>query len=302
MLGYLIELQWNFNGVVHQVLNLNSNMVSFERCKKMCEIPQEATQRLPIPTDENHLPWMSKGRILFRNFSLRYRPDTEVVLKNLSFEVKPGHKVGVVGRTGAGKSTLCLALCRIVEAMQGCIEVDGVDIASVGLADLRDRITVVPQEPVLFSNSLRFNLDPEGAHSDAELVSLLERAGLRDLLARDRAGLDFKVAEKGANLSAGEKALLCICRAALRKNKVVLMDEATASIDVHTEEAIQRLLAEEFREATVITVAHRLNTILHCDKVMVLSFGELVEYGNPGELMKDEKSAFSDLLKQFNQG
>ena len=153
---------------------------------------------------------MSKGHIKFNNYSVKYRPDTEVVIKDLSVDIKPGEKIGIVGRTGSGKSTLCLSLCRVLEAFGGNIEIDGVDISTVGLSDLRDRITVIPQEPVLFNSTLRFNLDPENKISDKEVVSILEKACLKDLLTRDGNGLDFKITEKGSNLSAGEKALICI--------------------------------------------------------------------------------------------
>jgi ABC-type multidrug transport system fused ATPase/permease subunit len=222
------------------------------------------------PVTEENL--MSKGHIKFNNYSVKYRLDTPIVLKNLDFEISAGQKVGIVGRTGAGKSTICLALCRIIEKLEGSIEIDGVDISTIGLADLRKRITIIPQEPVLFSNTLRFNLDPEGKCTDEQISSILERANLKDLLTRDGNGLDFKISENGSNLSTGEKALVCICRAALRKSKVVLMDEATANIDVNTEEIIQKLILEEFKDSTVLTVAHRLNTIMHSDKILVLSF------------------------------
>ena len=267
----------------------------------MESIPQEAEQYKDIPVDENNQKWMSKGHIKLENFSLKYRPDTEIVLKNIDIDIKPGEKVGIVGRTGAGKSTLCLALCRIIEKLEGCIKIDGIDIADVGLADLRDRITIIPQDPVLFENTLRFNLDPQAKCTDQALLNILKQAGLESLLERDGNGLEFKITSNGDNLSAGEKALICICRAALRKSKVVLMDEATASIDVNTEESIQKLINSEFRDATVLTVAHRLNTIIGSDKIMVMSDGEVIEFDSPHVLKNDTKSAFYELLQQFNQ-
>jgi len=209
-MNYVLELQWAMQYLVKELMFTHSNMASFDKCMKMCEIPQEATQRKPIPQDEHSQLWASQGHIKFNNFSLRYRPDTEVVLKNVNIDIHPGQKVGVVGRTGAGKSTLCLALCRIIEALDGNIQIDGVDISSVGLVDLRDRITIIPQEPVLFKNTLRFNLDPEHKCSDSQIEEMLERANLKELLNRDNNGVDFKISEKGANLSAGERALVCI--------------------------------------------------------------------------------------------
>jgi len=270
MLGYLIELQWNMHGIIRHINTLTSEMVSFERCATMLNVVQEAEQRKDIPTDEKRLSWISKGHIKFKNYSVKYRPETEVVLNNVNLDIYPGQKIGIVGRTGAGKSTLCLALCRIIEKFKGSITIDGIDISTVGISDLRDRITIIPQEPVLFKNTLKFNLDPKNECSDEELIKMVKRSGLKDLLKRDKNGINFKITEKGDNLSAGEKALVCICRAALRKNRIVLMDEATASIDVNTEEIIQKLISQEFKDATVITVAHRLNTILHSDKIAVM--------------------------------
>ena len=301
MIGYLTGLPWRMSSLINDLIWIDGNMVSFERCLKLLEIPQEAEQRRSIPTDENSQPWMSKGHVKFRNYSVKYRPDTEVVLKDLNVDIQPGEKIGIVGRTGAGKSTLCLSLCRVLEALDGQIEIDGVDISSVGLSDLRDRITIIPQEPILFNNTLRFNLDPENKRTDKEVKEILEKACLKDLLIRDGNGLDFKITEKGSNLSAGEKALICIWRAILRKNKVVLLDEATASIDLNTEEIIQKLILEEFKVSTVLTVAHRLNTIMHSDKIAVMNCGNITEFDTIENLKENPNSEFSDLLNQFNK-
>ena len=301
MIGYLTSLQWRISSIINDLVWIDGNMVSFERWLKILESPQEAEQRRQIPTDENNQQWMSKGHIKFNNYSVKYRPDTEVVIKDLSVDIKPGEKIGIVGRTGSGKSTLCLSLCRVLEAFGGNIEIDGVDISTVGLSDLRDRITVIPQEPVLFNSTLRFNLDPENKISDKEVVSILEKACLKDLLTRDGNGLDFKITEKGSNLSAGEKALICIWRAILRKNKIVVLDEATASIDINTEEIIQKLILEEFKESTVLTVAHRLNTIMHSDKIAVMNNGNITEFDTIESLKSNESSEFTELLNEFNK-
>ena len=300
MVGYLVSLQYSIQSIIPNISALNSLMISFERCMNIWDIPQEAEQRLPIPNDENNQKFFSKGRVQFLNYSVKYRPDLDLILKNLNVEIKAGEKVGIVGRTGAGKSTLCLAICRVIEAFQGKILIDGIDISQIGLADLRDRMTVIPQEPVLFNNTLRFNLDPESKHKDEDIIDLVERASIGELLSRDGNGLNFKITEKGSNLSAGEKAIICICRAILRKNKIVFVDEATASTDVETEEVIQKLFREEFKESTVLTVAHRLNTIINSDKIMVLHFGEIIEFDTPEKLKSNPDSAFSVLLNQFN--
>lgn len=218
---------------------------------------------------------------------LKYRPDLPDVLKHLNLNIKPGLKVGVVGRTGAGKSTLGLALLRIMEIMNGKIMIDGVDIKKVKLQYLRKKVTTIPQDPTLFSGSLRFNLDPEEKHTDNDIDSLLKRSGLSEILKHDENSVlrEFKVEENGNNLSAGEKQLICICRAALRKAKVVIFDEATANVDVVSEQKTMDLIKTEFQDATVLTIAHRLNTIINSDKIAVMDFGALKEYGSPEELL-----------------
>ena len=237
----------------------------------------------------------------FRNFNLRYRPETEFVLNNISFKIQANQKIGVVGRTGAGKSTLCLALCRIVEAASGQIFIDGVDISKISLQNLREKIAIIPQDPTLFEGTLRFNLDPENKSSDPELIELLKLASLENLIDRNHEGLYQQIEEKGQNLSSGEKQLICICRAILKNNRVVLMDEATANIDIKTEETIQTLINERFRDATVITVAHRLNTIINSDKVLVLDKGRVAEFDTPKILMEDSSSIFYSFIQKMNK-
>jgi ATP-binding cassette, subfamily C (CFTR/MRP), member 1 len=224
------------------------------------------------------------------------------VIKNLTLKVEPGMKLGVVGRTGAGKSTLGLTLSRLIELDSGAILIDGVDISKVDLKTLRSIVTVIPQDPTLFTGTLRFNIDPIGKASDDQIVDLLKRAGLDDLLSRSvggSSGLDMAVSEGGSNLSVGEKQLICICRAVLRKNKVVILDEATANIDVITEQKILTLIHKEFEHASVITIAHRLNTIIRSDKIAVMSHGELAEFDTPQALMDRPDSEFSKLLKEL---
>jgi ATP-binding cassette, subfamily C (CFTR/MRP), member 1 len=278
------------------ISDLEGDLVSYDRCLKMLEIPQEAEQRKPLPFD-----WPNEGRIEFVNYSLKYRPETELVLKDLTFEVEGRQKIGIVGRTGAGKSTICLALCRIVEAYDGQILIDGVDISTLGLADLRDHITIIPQEPTLFEGTLRFNLDPIGKLTDLELLKMARKASLEDLINRDDKGLDQKIDDGGKNLSSGEKQLICILRAILRKNKIVLMDEATANIDIKTEQIIQKLIQEEFAESTVLTIAHRLNTIINSDKVLVLDKGMVKEYEEPSLLLEDADSMFYSYANELKK-
>ena len=280
-----IDFLWGSQGLTE----LEGSLVGYDRWLKMINTPQEANQ---INEMFDSKFWPQSGNIEFRDFYLKYRPDTELVLKNLSFSITDNQKIGVVGRTGAGKSTLCLALCRIVEAHSGSIVIDGVDISQIGLEQLRDKITIIPQDPTLFNGTLRFNLDPQGIYTDQDLLELTSQAALDKLIARDDKGLDQLIEEHGQNLSSGEKQLLCICRAILKQNKVVLMDEATANIDIKTEQVIQRLIKEKFKDSTVITIAHRLNTIINSDKVLVLSKGEISEFDSPQNLLKDKSSEF----------
>ena len=267
LLIYLLSMQGNTLWFFRICSEFEGGMVSYDRCTSLLSIPQERF-------DDHRQPkvvWPSEGKIVFDNINLRYRPDTELVLKNLSFEIEGGQKVGVVGRTGAGKSTVCLALCRIIEADSGAIYIDNQDTKNIDLAHLRSNITIIPQDPVLFEGSIRFNLDPEGKCSDADIQRIVSKAALQKLWDANK-----EVSTNGDNLSSGEKQLICICRAILRKNKIVLMDEATANIDIKTEKIIQKLISEEFAESTVITIAHRLNTILNSDKVLILENGTLV--------------------------
>ena len=276
---------------------LESSMVSYDRCLKITNVPQE-DQR---PFDPHMTDWPQHPSIEFKDFSLRYRSDTELVLNHLSFKIDAKQKIGVVGRTGAGKSTICLALCRLVEAAAGQILIGDIDISKISLENLRASIAIIPQDPTLFEGTLRYNLDPENSISDQQLIDLLKLASLDSLITRDDKGLDQHIEEKGQNLSSGEKQLICICRAILRNNKIVLMDEATANIDIKTEQTIQQLIHDKFADATVITIAHRLNTVINSDKVLVLDKGTVAEFDSPQVLMNDKLSMFYALLKKLKK-
>lgn len=222
------------------MMQLESQMVNVVRCMKLLEVPQERAlpnepERGVTKSLANRPNWPEQGNMEFRDVSLRYRPTTEIVLNKLSFKINPGEKVGVVGRTGAGKSTICLAISRIVEIFEGQIFIDGVDIGKIKLHDLRSRITVIPQDPTMFTGTLRFNLDPENNNTEEEILDLMNKAQLQNLIDNDPAGINQMVSENGSNLSSGERQLICICRAILRKSKMVILDEATSNIDVVTE-------------------------------------------------------------------
>ncbi|CAI5966044.1 unnamed protein product [Closterium sp. NIES-65] len=215
-------------------------------------------------------PWPSAGAVRVEQLTVRYGSTGQAVLRSLSFRLAGGEKCGVVGRTGAGKSTLMLALLRLVEASSGSICIDGVDIASLPLATLRSEVVAIPQEPVLFSQSLRFNLDPLGQHSDEALWSVLATVRLKPLVAGLLGGLDGALAQGGGNLSLGQRQLLCLARALLASTRVLLMDEATASMDGESDAVIKDILWESFKDSTVITIAHRLSTVLHYDQASLL--------------------------------
>ena len=240
------------------------------------------------------------------------------MLNKLSFEIAAGEKVGIVGRTAAGKSTITMALTRIIELTSGKIEIDGVDISKVHIKQLRKKITMIPQDPVIFTGSLRFNLDPFGTQTDEQIEELVKELGLEQLLTRsateikhwtgkirevknEGVGIYYRLSAGGENLSAGQKALICIGRAILENNKVVILDEATASIDVETEKRIQSLMHSHFKDATVITIAHRLNTIISSDKILVLAHGQLEEFDSPKNLMRNPDSRFTQLLNKLQK-
>ncbi|CAG0905757.1 unnamed protein product [Darwinula stevensoni] len=211
--------------------------------------------------------------------------------------VSPSRQVGIVGRSGAGKSSLMLGLFRIVEKASGRIAIDGVDIGRIGLHDLRSRLTIIPQDPVLFSGSLRSNLDPFEKHSDEEVWRALELSHLKAFVKGLPQGLQNPVAEGGQNFSVGQRQLVCLARALLRKTRILLLDEATAAVDLETDELIQETIRREFRNCTVLTIAHRINTVLDYDKVLVLDGGETREFGSPAGLLRDSRSAFAALAR-----
>ena len=282
-------------GLIHAMANLEGIMAKVQRCFVILDIPEEKQGQREVQDKQ----WPQKGEISISDVKLRYRPNTEEVLKGLSVKIGAGEKVGIVGRTGAGKSTLSLALTRIVEICGGSIEIDGENISEISLEQLRRKVTIIPQDPTLFTGTLRFNIDPEGNCSDAEIEQLLTKAGLDHLSDSDLLGL--KISESGDNLSSGEKSLICICRAVLRKNRLVILDEATANIDLLTEKKIQTLISEEFKECTVLTIAHRLQTIISSDKILVMSDGRAEEFDSPENLLENQSSHFTKLVNEMRK-
>jgi ABC-type multidrug transport system fused ATPase/permease subunit len=242
--------------------------------------------------------WPQSGGVGYNNVWMKYRPELEPVLKGVSFKVAPGEKVGIVGRTGSGKSSLIVTLFRLVEAYEGSITLDGQDLLGLGLEDVRSRIAAIPQDPALFSGTVRSNLDPYDRHDDAELWEALGHVALKDIVAALPLGLSARVAEGGDNFSMGQRQLLCVARALLRKPKVLVADEATASVDGETDALIQRTIRANFKDSTVLTIAHRLNTILDSTKVLVMEDGKVKEFDSPANLMNIPNGVFRAMVTE----
>ncbi|OQV17409.1 Multidrug resistance-associated protein 1 [Hypsibius exemplaris] len=294
-ISYALTMTQTLNWLVRINGELETSIVSVERIKEYTEVPQEADWIIPESRPEKS--WPQRGEIKFDNYQTRYRPELELVLKGVVADIGAGEKIGIVGRTGAGKSSLTLALFRIIEAAGGSIVIDGVKISSMGLHDVRSRITIIPQDPVLFSGTLRLNLDPFKVYSDEEVWRALENAHLKSFVSSLPDGLEHSVAEGGENLSVGQRQLICLARALLRKTKILVLDEATAAIDLETDDLIQATIREKFSDCTILTIAHRLNTIMDSTRIMVLDQGRIKEFDAPTVLSRTEIQFSLDVAK-----
>uniref|UniRef100_A0A8C4MFN1 Multidrug resistance-associated protein 1 n=1 Tax=Equus asinus asinus TaxID=83772 RepID=A0A8C4MFN1_EQUAS len=281
--SYALQVTFILNWMIRMMSALESNIVAVERVKEYSKTETEA----PWVVEGRRPPagWPSQGEVEFRNYSVRYRPGLELVLKDLSLHVRGGEKVGIVGRTGAGKSSMTLSLFRILEAAGGEIRIDGLNVADIGLHDLRSQLTIIPQDPILFSGTLRMNLDPSGSYSEEDLWRALELSHLHTFVSSQPAGLDFECSEGGENLSVGQRQLVCLARALLRKSRILVLDEATAAVDLETDDLIQATIRTQFESCTVLTIAHRLNTIMDYNRVLVLDKGMVAEFDSPANLI-----------------
>ncbi|KAI0338006.1 ATP-binding cassette transporter [Trametopsis cervina] len=291
--------------LVRRFVGLEQSMVAVERIKEFTEVKREPPEFIePRPPAS----WPSKGEIKCEDLVIKYAPELPDVLHNLNFEVKPGEKIGVLGRTGSGKSTLALSFFRFVEPYKGRIVIDGIDISKIGLSDLRSKLTIIPQDPTILSGTLRSTLDVFGEYKDVEIYEALRRVHLipsADTPEEDSdavnsnvfRNLDSSVSEGGENFSTGEKQLLCMARAILKRTKLLMMDEATASVDYATDELIGKTIRHEFADSTILTIAHRLRTIIDYDRVMLLDQGRIAEFDKPAVLLADPNSKFHSLCK-----
>uniref|UniRef100_A0A8D3D949 ABC-type glutathione-S-conjugate transporter n=1 Tax=Scophthalmus maximus TaxID=52904 RepID=A0A8D3D949_SCOMX len=277
------------NWLVRMNSELETNVVAVERVDEYTGIEKETSESwltLTTAPPLHNLCWPEEGRLEFEDYKVRYRPGLDLVLHGITCNIKSTEKIGIVGRTGAGKSSLTNCLFRIIESAAGRILIDGIDISTIGLHDLRRRLTIIPQDPVLFSGTLRMNLDPFDTFSDEDIWRALELSHLTDFVAGLQEKLQYAVTEGGENLSVGQRQLLCLARALLRKSRILFLDEATAAVDLETDSLIQNTIRKEFSHCTVLTIAHRLHSILDCSRVMVLDAGKIVEFDSPSNLFE----------------
>lgn len=296
---YALEITQPLTWLMKMSSEMETNIVAVERVKEYTDVEQEAERE--IQSTAPHADWPDQGSVDMYSLELKYRRGDgkpgEPAISDITCHIGGGEKVGIVGRTGAGKSTLTLGLFRIIETAGGSITIDGIDISKIGLHQLRSKLTIIPQDAVLFSGTLRINLDPFNVHTDEELWRSLENAHLKTFVKGLTAGLNHEISEGGQNLSSGQRQLVCLARALLRKTKVLILDEATAAIDLETDNLIQETIRSKFAHCTVLTIAHRLNTIMDSTRVMVLDKGRLVEFASPQELLNNKQSIFYGMAK-----
>ncbi|KAL6928860.1 hypothetical protein ACO0SA_002190 [Hanseniaspora valbyensis] len=307
LLTYVLQLSLTLKELLFETTQIENYMNSVERLVEYAnDLPQEKAYEIP-KTDPNSSDWPLNGEIRFENCSMAYRPGLQMALKNLSIDIKPGEKISIVGRSGAGKSTLTSCIYRLTELNSGKIEIDGIDISKIGLFTLRKNLAIIPQEPVLFKGSIRSNLDPFKQYTDEYLWDVLGKSAFeyeemlqvcKETVLLNKFHLNQTVEEDGSNYSNGEKQMLALARALVRNAKILILDEATSSVDHETDSKIQKQIVKNFSHCTIITIAHRLKTILNYDKVLVLDKGELKDFDSPWKLFNTEGSIFNELCKK----
>ncbi|KAM4560501.1 ATP-binding cassette sub-family C member 4-like [Odontesthes bonariensis] len=297
VLTYAVTLIGNFQWTVRQSAEMENMMTSVERVVEYTDLESEGpleTQRRPSSD------WPSHGLVVFNQVNFSYRTEGPLVLKDISAIFQPSEKVGIVGRTGAGKSSLISVLFRLAEP-QGEIYIDGILTSAIGLHDLRRKMSIIPQDPVLFTDTVRKNLDPFDQHTDEDLWKAVEEVQLKSVVEELPGKLETVLAESGSNFSVGQRQLVCLARAILRKNRILIIDEATANVDPRTDELIQKTIRDKFRDCTVLTIAHRLNTIIDSDRILVLDGGAIQELDRPFALLQNKEGAFYEMVQQTGQ-
>ncbi|CAF0933395.1 unnamed protein product [Rotaria sordida] len=294
-LSYCINLSDLFQWAVRQSAETENYMISAERIDEYSHIPSEPgfyKEEIEPPAN-----WPTEGRIEFDEYKLSYRSELEPVLKGINLKIEPHNKIGIIGRTGAGKSSIFQALFRLTDksTINGRILIDEIDISRISLNDLRSILNIIPQSPVLFSNTLRYNLDPFNHYNDEQLWNALEAVQLKTKINNLKDKLNTQIAEYGSNFSVGECQLMCVARAILKPSKILLIDEATAHVDTKTDGIIQQILREKFTNHTILTIAHRLNTVIDCDKIVIMNDGIIAEYGTPRELLMGKNKLLTDM-------
>ncbi|GAB1862709.1 Sodium leak channel non-selective protein [Camponotus japonicus] len=294
-MAYATQMTGIFQYTVRLMSETEMRFISVERISYYLKTLQRegASKTIALKPDDD---WPSRGKIEFKAVQLRYREELPLVLIDVSFSIKAGEKIGIVGRTGSGKSSLVVALFRLVEICEGIIKIDGIDVSKLELDVLRSRLSIIPQDPILFSGTIRSNLDPFQRHTDCDIWNALEKTQMKDRVSLMPRNLDASVGFGGNNLSVGERQLLCLSRALLHSAKVLILDEATASVDPETEAAVQNTLQNEFVDCTVLTIAHRLQTVITCNRILVMSDGKVVEFDAPAVLLSRPDSEFSKLM------
>ncbi|CAM1291421.1 ABCC5 (predicted) [Pycnogonum litorale] len=287
MVRTMSEVEANFTSVERQFTYINrlETEDEIQTCRNDGQKPVEVPKM-----------WPKNGSITFYKVGMRYQPCLLPALRNVSFEVTPREKIGIVGKTGAGKSSLGVVLFRLVDISCGTIYVDGIDISQIPIHELRSRLSIIPQDPTMFSGTIRDNLDPVGKYTDDEIWTSLEKTFMKHKILTLAGKLQTNVTENGTNFSVGERQLLCLCRALLKSSKIILLDEATASIDLETDTLIQRTIKEGFANSTVLTIAHRLHTVRKCDKILVMENGSVAEFDKPDNLLSNPKSRFHKMV------
>ncbi|KAH3686130.1 hypothetical protein WICPIJ_002894 [Wickerhamomyces pijperi] len=295
--SYSLQITQSLNWIIRMSVEVETNIVAVERVEEYSVLEPEAAEYMePRPPKE----WPAQGSIEFKNYSTRYREGLDLVLKNINLKINPREKIGIVGRTGAGKSSLTLALYRIIEAAEGQIVIDGIPTSQVGLQDLRHSLSIIPQDSQVFEGTLRENIDPTNQFTDEQIWKALELSHLKDHVSSmeddTNKGLNVKLSESGSNLSVGQRQLMCLARALLIPSNILVLDEATAAVDVETDKVLQETIRTEFKDRTILTIAHRLNTIMDSDRIIVLDKGEVKEFDSPENLLKNPEGIFYSLV------